>query len=360
MVTTKRRNGKIDLLKFIFAVIIMIHHSKNVVGSDVSLFLGGSFAVEFFFLVSGYLMMAGLNRLPSYEKGKIGSETLGFAFSKFKSFCPDLLISQLFALIFVAVAKGTDFINLFLNSFYETFLLHMFGLTVTRINPAIWYLSSMLLAMALLYPLVRKHPQTAVKLVIPLVSVLLLGYFCGNGTSPRNPTDWLGWTYRGNLRAIAEIGLGICLWHVTQHFKTIKFTRFGKILLTIIEYACYVSIINYMYTVAASRKDYFFLLIYAIALMISFSQQGIDAKIFDGKVFTFLGRFSFPLFLTHSTCSSFINYLLPQDFSNSQRLLIYYAYSILSAIAVMMISDLIRKHGGKISKAVSKCLIHAE
>ena len=61
MLAPKKRNGKIDLLRFLFAVIVLIYHSRYVVGDEKSLFLGGSFAVEFFFLVSGYLMMA--NRL---------------------------------------------------------------------------------------------------------------------------------------------------------------------------------------------------------------------------------------------------------------------------------------------------------
>ena len=43
---TKMRNGKIDFYKFIFSIIIVIHHSRNLVGDDLSKFLGGSFAVE--------------------------------------------------------------------------------------------------------------------------------------------------------------------------------------------------------------------------------------------------------------------------------------------------------------------------
>ena len=51
-------NGKIELLRFVFAVIIVIHHSRYIFGDDYSPFLGGSLGVEFFFFVSGYLMMA--------------------------------------------------------------------------------------------------------------------------------------------------------------------------------------------------------------------------------------------------------------------------------------------------------------
>ena len=53
-----KRNGKIEFLRFLFSLIIVVHHSRMFLGDEISPFLGGSLAVEFFFFVSGYLMMA--------------------------------------------------------------------------------------------------------------------------------------------------------------------------------------------------------------------------------------------------------------------------------------------------------------
>ena len=55
---TGKRNGKIDLLRFLFAVIIVLHHTRYLFGDEHCFFHGGSLAVEFFFIVSGYLMTA--------------------------------------------------------------------------------------------------------------------------------------------------------------------------------------------------------------------------------------------------------------------------------------------------------------
>ena len=141
----------------------------------------------------------------------------------------------------------------------------------------------MLLSMAILYPLLRKFGKTAVNVIIPILSLVLLGWFCGNGESPRNPTGWIGWTYRGNLRALAELGIGVCLYPIVEKVKRIDFTVFGRIMLTLAEYVCYALFILYMYHEKAGRTDYFFILLLALGLIVSFSQKGIDTVVFDGR-----------------------------------------------------------------------------
>ena len=140
-------------------------------------------------------------------------------------------------------------------------MLHMSGIGAGSINSTVWYTSSMLLCMAIIYPLIRKYPGFSVKYILPFAALLLLGYFGGNQKSPRTPTEWIGWTYRGNLRAFAELSIGICCYEVCENLKKLKFTTFGKWVLTIVEYACYCALLYYLYYYNASRRDYFFILI---------------------------------------------------------------------------------------------------
>ena len=155
MASTKKRNGKIDFLKFLFAIIVLIHHTRYVVGDENSLFLGGSLAVEFYFLVSGYLMMAGIQKMKE-RPVSLGAETGAFLLKKYKSFCPEIIISYIFAFAVTYIGGKTGFFKLLATSFSDVLLLGMTGLRIKPVNGAIWYLSSMLLAMAILYPLVRK------------------------------------------------------------------------------------------------------------------------------------------------------------------------------------------------------------
>lgn len=346
MASPKKRNGKIDFLKFLFAVIVLIHHSRYVVGDKKSLFLGGSFAVEFYFLVSGYLMMASIAKMGERTRS-LGAETGTFLWKKYKGFCPEILITYVIAFAVTYLGQKTEFFTLLSTTFSEVLLINMSGIWAKSVNGAIWYLSSMLIAMAILFPLLRKYGDTALHVIIPVGSLLLLGWFCGNVKSPRNPTEWMGWTYKGNIRALAELGIGISLYPIVEKMKKINFSIFGRILLTVLEYICYAQLIHYMFTSTATRKDFFFLLVYAIALIISFSQKGIDTAVFSGRFFSWLGKFSFPLYLCHHFYSKNIKVFFPK-YSDKRLLAVYYGVSILTALVVMGLSDLIRKHGSKL------------
>ena len=53
-----KRNGAIDLLKFLFSLMIVIYHGRLFANAENPLFRAGKIGVEFFFIVSGYLMAA--------------------------------------------------------------------------------------------------------------------------------------------------------------------------------------------------------------------------------------------------------------------------------------------------------------
>jgi peptidoglycan/LPS O-acetylase OafA/YrhL len=102
-----------------------------------------------------------------------------------------------------------------------------------------------------------------------------------------------------------------------------------------------------MYVDVASRMDYFYLLLYAVALVLSFSQQGIDTAVFTGRFFSWLGKYSFPLYLSHHFYSMNIKVFFP-GLSRKRLLLVYYGCSALTALVIMVASDLIRKFGSKV------------
>ena len=51
----KARNGSLDLMKFVFSIVIVLLHSGNLFGRN-KFFPAGHIGVEFFYIVSGYYM----------------------------------------------------------------------------------------------------------------------------------------------------------------------------------------------------------------------------------------------------------------------------------------------------------------
>ena len=70
-----KRNGEIDLFRFIFSVMIIIFHFGNTY--NYRIFQNGYIAVEFFFVVSGYLMArhVWLKSADIRDLGAIADET---------------------------------------------------------------------------------------------------------------------------------------------------------------------------------------------------------------------------------------------------------------------------------------------
>lgn len=251
--------------------------------------------------------------------------------------------------MFAQSADIKTIVSLFSAGFLESVLLFSTGLVAVSFNDATWYLSSMILAMALLYPFIRKYPKAMKYYVMPLCALLLWGWMRAEDRTTRNPTYWMGLTYKGNIRALCELQLGATLYCVNQKFKNINFTKFGKLVLTVIEWGCYAAAILYMYFRSASRKDILFITLLCIAVLITFSGKAISAQ---GKtlctLFDVLGKFSFPLYLCHYYYAVNLNNILPQSFTNNQRMTVYLICAFVTALVVWGISTLLRKNGDRI------------
>ncbi len=345
--TSNKRVGEMEFLRFLFSVIIVLHHSRNFVGNATSLFLNGAFAVEFFFILSGFLMMKSMSKLQG-DPENLGGETVRFIKKKYLSLCPDMIVSWIIGAVATAVvAKYTvgAIGNMLRDGIWEMGLLTMTGIRMSTINNAVWYLSSMLLCMAVLYPLLRKYKNMAKFVVIPIITLLIFGYFIVKTDSIRLPFGWAGVTYRGNLRAFADLGVGIVLYQITETFKTKRITAFSKVLLTVVKYVGVLSLVWYMYAIRKPTVQYDLFYIFVIMLVIGlvFSNQTYGARLFDNRVVGFLGKFSLPLYLSHYYWSRLLKEL-PASVGATQAMLLYLLLSVVTAAVVMALSALIKKY----------------
>ena len=353
--TTGKRNQTIDFFRFAFAVIIMFHHSRYLLGDENCMFLGGSLGVEFYFLVSGYLLMASVMK-QKHQGGpvSISKETFAFLKHKLKFLYPEVAVAWGIAFGFTCVACQygiKDVAKRFLNCCLEPFLLFSFGLIDKSVNGVTWYLSSMLLAMAILYPLLRKYPTAMKYLIMPLSALFLLGWMCLADGHPRNPTKWIGWTYKGNLRAMAELELGALSFFAAQRIRRIPFNRVAKLLLTVVEVGCYIINVLYMFYETPSRRDIFFIALLCLGICLSFSGQTLLSGMPESRAVFWLGKFSFPLYLSNLFYATSLNEILPETFTDIQRMTVYISCAFVTALVVGGISDLLRKNSGRILQA---------
>lgn len=356
MAKSTPRNGKIDFLRFIFSICVVLNHAKVILTpkTAANLFRGYSFAVEFFFLVSGYLLMASVERAEKSSRLPLSKETGAFLLKKYKSLYPEAAVAYFASFIITCLATKVSPVALFQESWPELFLLTSTGIYGTYVVPVVWYVSSMILCMALLYPLVRKYKDWAICVVLPVAALLVLGYLYRNYETVRDPLKWTGFTVKGNLRAFAELSLGMLCYCVTKKLKNINFSVFGRILLSVAEIAFYGLFIWYMATEVNGMKDFFYLLLLCIAVVISFSQKSLGQRLFNNRVCTFLGKYSLAIYFGHYVIATQLSTLLPAfgALGWKRQLAAYLAVSLLVGLVIMLISDVIRKVGPYAAKGV--------
>lgn len=354
----KKKCYEIEFWRFIFSFIVALHHSRILIGDENCLFFRGSYAVEFFFIVSGYLLMQSISKQKD-ECLDLGNETLQFMWKKYKTVCPNIFIAWGFGYFATILLSHKNFIEsaeILINGVWEITLLHMAGIYPIKINVSVWYISSMLLCMAIMYPFIRKYKNFASRIVLPVLSLLILGYLYQTFGHLRGPTKWIGFTHKANLRAFAELSCGIICYDVVEKIKAIRLKKAAAATLTVLKYLAYMCVIFYM-TRETLAYDFAFLIIMMIAIILSFSQLGIDGHIYDNKVVVFLGKFSLNLFLVNYPFSKNLKYIIPQSMPVREQEVLYILVCLIMAYICMVLSDAIKNNYKKLFNKTKKLFL---
>lgn len=335
-----KRNGKVEFLRIIFALTIVIHH-----GIDFSpersqgIMCGGAIATDFFFVLAGYFMTRKAFECICQNE-MIGKETLHFIFNKIKRLMPNIYIAFLIAFILnhrddlLAFSTSIDFIG----AIWENTFLRMSGLVYGWENGVTWYISAMLLSMALIYPFILRYKSNFCYLAAPLGWAFIMGwlyqkYGCLNGID-----TWNGFVFKGFLRGFAGV-LGGCISYVIANgLKNIHFTHKARVILTIMENAMYLFILAWLRKNENTEIEFIIALMYIGALAITLSAVSVDFKLFQNRLVLWLGEFSLSLYLGHGAILDYIKINMPPALTYMQKLSLYIVCSVVSGLLLMYLS----------------------
>ncbi len=336
---TKTRNGAIDFWKFIFSILVVQFHSSNLTKIKTTPFVGAAIAVEFFFLVSGYLMAASISRYKEDEI-LVGRDSRNFMLHKIKGLCPEIFIAWGIGFVVQHIAKKNvtpaALIKDLMTGVWDMFFLRESGLEGFKANPAAWYISAMLLAMLVLVPLFLKNRDVFVNVWAPVLAIAALGYLSKNVGDLRGPTDWLGFCYKGWLRAVGELCMGVICWGICQKIKDLRLSKLAEALLTMLELCCYFGVIAWSYAHKGSQMDFVMLLLFAAGVVVTFSGKSLLSSFFNKPMIYFLGKISFPVYLSHNYWSHALVRMYPgQNYAN---LYPKYVLAVLCTTAVIYLT----------------------
>lgn len=297
MKKTANYNYFIDLLKFIFSVLIVFYHSWIFTGEyGAGFFNYGYLAVDFYFIVTGYLMMQSIEKEKS-SKDCLGIKTLKFIYKKIAGIFPYILFSFIIGAVLIYKTDIFSLRVLTANNFISEILqIGTLGLGYP-INSATWYISAMLISLFCLYPLANKFKDNYNTLIAPLLLFLFLAICYSFNIIIDDPINKVALGLNGLYKGFIFILLGNISYGVVKHLEKMDFTRLGKIVLTICELILLFLLIttmhfNFLGTIVVT-------LITFILVTLVFSGKSYSKQIFNFPFFKKLGFFGFIMYLNN-------------------------------------------------------------
>ena len=382
-----RKNGSVELLRFLFTSVIIFFHinldlwdQQKVVavirGIPVTFFQHGNIAVEFFFLVTGWLMArsvyqkimteageqkrsaqesgeervraqalrAGNCVIPDFPglsgqvlKGKIrqvkalAEETLQFVAHKARAILPFYLAAcALTPLVRLATDRSLT-LEYFALRMPSLLFLQRTGLGKPFIG-CTWYISSMLIGLVLAYPLCRRFYRFYTCFAGPVLGFALLGAIMVLTGGLGDIDDWFFITYKTNVRAFAEISVGAGTFEISRRISTWFARRKADLRLLVCRWILTLTALTglalsvvYMCSAMEGRYALIIFCLLAAAVAIVFSGEGVlsHAGIFGHPVFAWLGRISLPMYVSQTLFRRSVPYWFDRSSEWKQCLMIY-------------------------------------
>lgn len=345
------KNGKIEFLRFVFCMTVLFYHTLKYTkgvptcgeGISISLFPHGALGVEFFFLLTGLLMAKSAYKQSQKPAAttELGTETFSFLLRKIKALWPYHLIAFFAIYVETVVLNKMNLflaIKLFFRSLPNLFMIHKSGIEFTNLNYVEWYLSAMFIVLIILYPLCRRYYNMFTHVIAPFGVLMIAGYMQHVYGSLCGVSVWTGLCYKSILRAAMEIALGAVCFEVSRYISDLNITRQKMVLLSAVEYVCYILALGYMASTADGNYEIYVLFLFVVALPISFSNLTIGSDFFNKKLFYFLGKLSLPIYVMQVFAFTISNILLV-DMSNKVRALSILVITFVSALLCLFFGD---------------------
>lgn len=347
------KNGKIELLRFIFCMAVLIFHCEKYVmgepslenGIHVSLFCHGSMGVEFFFIVSGLFMAkSAYKRQLSAEKPDLATESISFMKRKIAAVFPMHIIAFVFVFAAYVVSHHfgwTQILAKAIESIPSVFLIQMSGMNLCSPNHVTWYISCMFLAMAVLYPVCVKYYEMFTRYVAPFIAIMVLGGCVAATGRLTGVSVWTGICYKSLLRAVGEISLGAYGFAVTEQLKKHVTTTKQKVVAGIVELALFCGTMIYMIGTFPAEWEILETIAIFGLVVLAFSGVGIGSRLFNNSFFYSLGKWSLPLYLVQLV-PIYLVVEFEKDWSNRKQICAIVIVTFVMAGIVLSI-DKIRK-----------------
>ncbi len=341
--------GNVDFLRFLLSIAVLLFHGRNLIETKEALFTRGYFAVEFFFIISGYFLAASALRSKR--------PPLVYMKNKYKSLFDYHAICFVIAFVCMCVLKNLELSEIFqraVRSVPELLLLPVasgFSFELVCVNNVSWYIAYLLMGSMLLYPVVRKYDEYA-KYWSVVVFLFASGILFLENGKYSGVSDIVFLSVKtGLVRAIATLSAGVFVYFMCEETKAAQWSTAKKAVMTAAEVGCWALVFGYMNSDWSADNEFAVIYFGIFACYLSFTQKTYTADLLDNKASAWLGKYSYPIYLCQAqwirkVIGKFIDRV--PDISYGKMLVVYVGSVAILALFVMLAKSLWDKAAAKI------------
>ena len=342
-VTPYNRDGSIDILKFLMAIVIVIFHGYVFYdGSGKLLFNQGAYGVECFFIISGYYMAK-----SCFEKK---TDPLLFILGRIKGIFPYHIFAFSLAFLTLLYLRGLLF-DFSLEGLKDVIILLIRAIPEFLILPPLagleydlvgvihmeWYLSALFLAMSLLYPMLLKWQKKFSLYIAPAIFLFLSGYLYQKAGTYRVTTDYGSFLGLGLVRGIALVAIGTTVYYLAKD-RRIEYSASRKWFNTFLSIGSWAIVLMYFNSKASGEMSFAVVYFIIIGIYLEAIKGTHLSILFNNKISSYLGRLSIPMFLNQEWIRDIIS-KADLGLSYYKSLLLFLVLTIAVSIVCLFVVD---------------------
>lgn len=335
----------LDALKFIGAVLIArLHFLPD---------FPGYLAVDFFFLVSGFLLAS--TYIHREKKARMFS---GLVIAKLARLMPVHLVTLVLYFISLRIFHDLQFdydgqaLFVFLQhvTLTQNVGLDRWGLTF---NQASWYISVLFWLSLVCAAYITEKTRSLTLLLMSLTAFVFL--FTQSGHLDHHAGNFYGVFNSGLLRGLASMLLGILCYRL---FIAIDRQRCNIYAVSVIEALSLMSLfwLFYINRAAHQNVDYVAPALFFVAVFIFALERGC-VSLCLAKL-SFLGKYAYSFFMVHLSVLPLTHHLL-HDFQLEQWQL-FLAFSLLTGVCAILLYHLIERRAGRLIRRAADMVVKPE
>jgi len=331
-------DNSLSIWRIVFTFVIMLFHLVNgtyFYEKYSMIKYHWYIAVEFFFILSGYLLM-------KHADSNENETCLEYIKNRVFRLYPEYIIAFSVMCCVRAYNTGLNIFKIIIPNWLELFMLHSVGTnTFPYINNPAWYVSALLIGSYFIYYLIKHHKQIYLYLIGPLGVVLIFGYMYREYERLENFYHTEG--ILGNtalLRAFMGLTIGVYAYLISEKYKNV---RINKIVRSGLEVFLFAGILIFALLVEDGCYDFLFLPLFAIGIILA-SGDSMLGQISKNKIIRFLDKKSYTMYLSHFAAISFLGFFLKMsEMWKWWYIIIYILITVILSVIYSYFAEIIRK-----------------